>query len=75
MRTISKKVKQTSHRPPHKYTDEELLQHEIEDQITDIRCAIRDGQSEYVKHCEQELVKLRAKLSKLLEAVPVVTNE
>jgi hypothetical protein len=65
----SKKAKQTSYQSPHKYTDEELLQHEIEDQITDIRCAIRDGQPEYAKHCEQELVKLRAKLSTLLEVV------
>lgn len=41
--------------PPHHYTGEELLDADIADLESDLRCAIRDGHLDYAKQVEAEL--------------------
>jgi hypothetical protein len=44
-----------TYKTPVKYTDVQLLAFEIEDLLTEIRCAIRDGLPEsYVKECTEK---------------------
>jgi hypothetical protein len=50
--------------PPYHYTDKELLEAEIADLETDIRCAIRDGQPDYAEECSKKLARLQDKLCK-----------
>jgi len=48
---------------PHKYTDAELLEAQLFDDETDLRCAIRDGLPEdYIERCREKVVKGRKAL-------------
>ncbi len=47
--------------PPHHYTAEELLDADIADLETDIRCAYRDGLPDYAKECEAQLKTKKAR--------------
>lgn len=52
--------------PPHRYTAIELVQRDIADLESDVRCALRDGQPEYAAECEARLTYKRAELAGIL---------
>jgi hypothetical protein len=47
------------YRKPEHYTDRELLEMKIQDLQTDIRCAYRDGLTDYAHQQEEQLHKLQ----------------
>jgi len=47
--------------PPVKYTPEQLLDFEILDLETDIRCALKDKLLDYAEECQKKLEELKVK--------------
>lgn len=57
-------MKKTHHRPKAKYTPHQLLEAEISDLETDLRCAERDGLQSYAQEVMASLDRKRRALAK-----------